>query len=156
MKVQVFVRHELDPELVDYLEKLDTYSQLEICGDYAVLNVVDPETILADVRKITREAERINSIYEQLGWPWMAREVLDRKAVIENGALRYLRTKSRMRKEVENRLGSIVSDSEFDDIMEAATRDIVVNRLAQGKPTTVGEVIKIAARCATALRRCGR
>lgn len=155
-KIQVFIRHEVVPELTEYLCKVDTYSELEVCGDFAILTVYDPETISADIRKVAREAERINSIYSKLGWPWMAREVLDGKAVIKDGYLHYLKPKSRIRKEVENSLGELVSDDEFSDILEAATKDIVVNRLAQGKPTTVDEVIKIAARCAKALKRCGR
>lgn len=155
-KIQVFYRHDIVSELVDYLEKVETYNWFEICGDFVVFDVDDPDTIPDDIRKISREAEHIKNIYNQVGWPWMAREVLDKKAIIANGTIVYLKPKSMLRREVENIIGELMSDDDFKTVLNMATQDIKANRLSQGKFTPMSEVIKIAARCAKALKRCGR
>jgi len=139
LKIQIFMRHDLDPELVDLLEKIDTYGNMEICGPMVILEEYDPDAIPADIRKIAREIERIQSVYERVGWPWVAREVLEGNAVIIDGKLHYRRRRENiLRKEVEEKAGRL-TDKQFKLALDAATQ----------------EVIKIAAQCAIALKRCG-
>ena len=156
MKITVIVRHDLDPELSDYLEKLDTFSHIEVCGSHVSLSVDDPETISVDIRKIARKVNEINSIYSQLGYPWAVREVLDGNAWLVNGSLVYKpgRRATRFREELESKVG-MLSDAQYKEILEMATVDIVANRIDCGKLTTMEEIIKIAAQCARALNRCG-
>jgi hypothetical protein len=157
MKITLIIQHDLDPELSDYLEKLDTFSHLEVCGRTAFLSVDDPETINLDIRKIAKKVNEINAIYRQLGYPWAAREVLDGNAWLANGNLVYKpgRRGTHFRNELESKVGPL-SDAQYKEILQMATVDIVANRIDFSKITTLADSIKIAAQCAEALRKCGR
>jgi len=155
MKINTLVRHDVAPELREYLEKVNTHNCTEILGDHIMIVVDDIDYLVSDIRKIARESEKINRVYKEVGFPWLARDILDRKTVVEKGALCYP-NKTKLRREVENELGSLISDSEYGEILEATAKDILVNRLAQNKPTSWNDIIKIAAQCAKALQRCGR
>jgi len=114
--------------------------------------VEDIDYLISDIRKIAREVEKVNKILKEAGFPWMARDVLDGKATIINGEIIYL-NKSKLRKEIEDAIGRIMSDEEFFNILHIVTRDILVNRWSQGKKTDITDLIKIAAQSAKALER---
>jgi len=156
IKIKVFIQHNVDPELTDYLTKLDTFSDVEICGRYIVLSVYDPETIESDIRKIAREIDRINKVYEKVGYPWIARDILDGRAWLVDGGIMYKpkyqpRT---LRQKIEFLVGPL-TDQEYKEVLEATTDDIEINRIKFGLRTTIEDLIKIAAQCADVLKKCG-
>jgi len=154
MKITVFIRHGLDLELADLLEKVPTENDKEVCGELIAVHVSDPDELPADIRRIAKKAEYINSIRSKVCSPWAARDVIEGKAVIVDDKLVYLGPRSYLRTMLQSMLG--LSDEEFKTVMYMATDDIRANNIAHNKKTTMEEVIKIAAQCAEALRRCGR
>jgi len=56
-----------------------------------------------------------------------------------------------LKKLIQKELGHNVSDI----VLTMATQDIKVNRINFGKRTSLKEAIKIAARCAETLQKCG-
>lgn len=156
MKVRVMIQHDVDPALVDLLEQVDTTAGLEVCGPEVLLYDVDMTKLQEDIRKVCRRAEEINRVYEKAGYPWIAREVLEGRAVIIDNRLVYLpqhRPKT-LREKLELIVGPL-SDQQFKEVMEIATDDIKVNIIGFGHKTDIDTVIKIAARCFDALKRCG-
>jgi len=57
-----------------------------------------------------------------------------------------------LRKLLESRIGQL-SDREFREIIQLATADIVVNRIAFGRWTSFHEAMQIAEICCTVLQR---
>ena len=154
--VQVFIRHGLDPELVDMLEKIELNGFMEICGSQLIIEETDPEAIPEDIRKITKQVERIQKVYEQVGYPWIAREVLEGKAFLLDGKLIYIKNqKPSFREQIERCVGP-VTDEVFKEILEDTTDDIKANNIGFRRNTFLEEVIKIAAQCAQVRQRCGR
>ncbi|MCR4436190.1 MAG: hypothetical protein QHH06_10455 [Clostridiales bacterium] len=155
-EVRVFIRHNVDPALLDILEKVETTAGLEICGPEVILYDVDMEKLMEDINKVGRQAEYINRIYEQAGYPWIAREVLEGKAVIINDRLVYLPGKGpkTLREKLELIVGPL-TDTQFKQVMDITTEDIRFNLLSFGHKADIDTIVKIAAQCYEALKRCG-
>lgn len=157
MKVRVLIQHNVDPALLDILEKVDTAAGLEICGPEALLYDVDMSSLQEDIQKVAREADRINRVYEKAGYPWIAREVLEGRAVIDEANRLIYMSKHRPRT-LKEKLETIVgplNDRQFGEIMQATTDDIRENMVAFGRYADINTVIKIAAQAFEALKRCG-
>jgi hypothetical protein len=61
--------------------------------------------------------------------------------------------KAMLKEALEKRVGQ-VSNSEFAEIMEAATEDIKFNYISFKKKISLQAVLDIAERCAITLKRC--
>lgn len=59
-----------------------------------------------------------------------------------------------LRKLLENKIGQPISNSEFIAVMSMTTEDIKFNNINFNKKTKRNDMLAIAARCATALKRC--
>ncbi|EGW40684.1 hypothetical protein [Desulfosporosinus sp. OT] len=57
-----------------------------------------------------------------------------------------------LRKILESNLGPM-TDTEFEEALDLATTDIVVNRIAFDKRTSLNEVVEITERCFISLSR---
>ena len=155
MKVRVMINHGVDPELVDLLEKVKTTAAIEVVGPELILHDVDMTELQQDIMKVCREAIKINRVMDQVGYPWMARDILEGKAVIIEGIMVYKDPKNNpLRKKIEAVVGEL-TDQQYDEVLEIAAQDIEFNRVAFNKETTLPDIIKIAAQCAIALKRCG-
>lgn len=154
MKITAFIRHELDLELADLLEEVPTENDKEVCGEFVAIHVSDPDELPADIRRIAKKTELIKSIRDKVHSPWAARDVIEGKAALIEDKLVYMEPRSYLRTQLQSMLG--LSDEEFKSVLYMATDDIRANNIAHNKKTTMEEVIKIAAQCAEALRRCGR
>lgn len=128
MRVTTFIRHELGLELADLLEKVPTENEKEVYGEFVAIYVSDPDVLPADIRRIAKKAELINSVRSK--------------------------ARSYLRAQLQDSYG--LSDEEFKEVMIMTTADIKANRIAYNKLTTMDEVIKIAANCAELLKKCGK
>jgi len=115
----------------------------------------DMDQLLNDIRKIARQAEYINRIYDQAGYPWIAAEVLDGHAIITDGKLIYLQghEPKTIREKIEKITGPL-TDSQFRVVADMVTQDIKFNHLEFGTKTDINTVVKIAALCFEDLQKC--
>lgn len=59
-----------------------------------------------------------------------------------------------LKKLLETKVGQTFSNSEFEAVMEMTTEDIKFNNVSFNKKTNRNDMLTIAVRCATALKRC--
>lgn len=148
MKVKaVFLEHGLTQDLVDYLEKIPTTSNKELCGRYIVLEGIDMLDLDTDIKKLAAEVERIKRVTEKVDNPWIARDLLDKKAMYVGDLLVYVdKPHGSIKEKLERHTGPL-TDQQFKDLMYITTLDIKGCNMHDGKKTTLGDVIKIAVQC---------